>query len=456
MDDRAGLGGRWWTINVEYQLMAIKVNVFWFRRDLRLDDNIGFYNALKADRPVLPIFIFDKEILQKLPENDARVTFIHDTLQNMRKELQEDHGSSLAMFHGTPNKVFEKLITEYEIQAVFTNHDYEPYAKQRDEKINELLEKNGIEFKTYKDQVIFEKSEVVKDDGDPYVVYTPYMKKWKETFDANKDLDIYYTSQVLENILEHNRLPNLSLSDIGFDRSSISVPDYTVTPTLIENYEATRNFPAKENGTSHLGPHLRFGTVSIRKMVKKAIAEKNEVFWSELIWREFFMQILWHFPHTVNKAFKPKYDRIEWRNNEAEFEKWTRGETGYALVDAGMRQLNQTGYMHNRVRMLVASFLCKHLLVDWRWGEAYFAEKLLDYEMASNVGNWQWAAGSGVDAAPYFRIFNPMTQVDKFDRDKKYIKDWVSEFGTSDYPEKMVNHKEARERCLKVYKEAVG
>ncbi|WP_378174625.1 cryptochrome/photolyase family protein [Aquimarina sp. SS2-1] len=435
--------------------MSQKVNVFWFRRDLRLDDNIGFLEALKDDRPVLPIFIFDSEILSKLPEDDARVSFIYETLQNMRKELQEHHDSSIAFFHGKPSEIFQELVKDYDISKIFTNRDYEPYAKERDETIKKLLEDNSIEFKTYKDQVIFEKSEVVKSDGDPYVVYTPYKNKWKEEFDASK-LKIHYTSQYLDNLIENTRLPNLSLSDMGFKKSSIKVPDYVVTPTLIDNYEDTRNFPAKEDGTSRLGPHLRFGTVSIRKMIKKAIAEQNEVFWSELIWREFFMQILWHFPETKDKAFRSKYDRIEWRNNEDEFEKWKNGKTGYPLVDAGMRQLNKTGYMHNRVRMLVASFLCKHLLIDWRWGEAYFAEKLLDYDMSSNVGNWQWAAGSGVDAAPYFRIFNPTTQIEKFDKNKTYIKTWIEEFDTEDYPKKMVDHKEARERCLEVYKEAVA
>lgn len=436
--------------------MNKEVSIFWFRRDLRLDDNVGFLEALKGDRPVLPIFIFDTEILDKLHKDDARVTFIFETLQKMRNELQVKQGSSIALYHGKPIAIFDDLATEYHIKCVYTNHDYEPYAKDRDEKIKILLNKNSIEFKTFKDQVIFEKDEIVKVDGDPYVVYTPYKNKWKEHFDAEKQLTIYYTSQHLNNLIAHSRLPNLSLTDMGFSTSSVKVPDYTVTPTLIENYEDTRNFPAIENGTSRLGPHLRFGTVSIRKMMKKAISEKNEIFWSELIWREFFMQILWHFPHTKEKSFRPKYDRIEWRNNENEFEKWKNGQTGYALVDAGMRELNATGYMHNRVRMLVASFLCKHLLIDWRWGEAYFAEKLLDYDMSANVGNWQWAAGSGVDAAPYFRIFNPMTQVEKFDKQKEYINKWVPELQELTYPDKMVDHKMARERCLKRYKDALG
>ena len=434
--------------------MKKPLNIFWFRRDLRLDDNVGFYQTLKSDYPVLPVFIFDSEILDKLPEDDARVTFIYETLQSMRETLQNEHDSSIAMFHGKPIDVYKQLIEDYEIHSVYTNHDYEPYARDRDSEIKELLSKHEIEFKTFKDQVIFEKDEVVKKDGDPYIVYTPYMKVWKETFKTH-NLEIYYTNSYLDNLVKHSRLPNLTLSDIGFKKSKQDIADYTVTPTLIQDYEATRNFPAKD-ATSRLGPHLRFGTVSIRKMVKKAIAEKNEIFWQELIWREFFMQILWHFPHTVTEAFKSKYDRIEWRNNEAEFKKWCDGQTGYPLVDAGMRQLNETGFMHNRVRMLVGSFLCKHLLIDWRWGEAYFAEKLHDYEMASNVGNWQWVAGSGVDAAPYFRIFNPTTQIDKFDKNKTYIKKYVPEFDTDDYVEKMVDHKEARERCLKTYKEAVS
>ncbi|PKD17969.1 deoxyribodipyrimidine photolyase [Salegentibacter salinarum] len=434
--------------------MKEEVNIFWFRRDLRLDDNVGFLQSLKSDKPVLPIFIFDSEILGKLPKDDGRVTFIHEQLQEMRKELQDDYESSIAMYHGKPKEIFQQLIKDYKIAEVFTNHDYEPYAKKRDKKIAGLLSKNNIEFHTFKDQVIFEKDEVVKKDGDPYVVYTPYMRVWKEQFKSH-DLKIHYTSQYLENLVKNTRLPNLSLNDIGFTTSEIKVPEYDVTPILIQQYENTRNIPGKE-GTSRLGAHLRFGTVSVRKMVKKANAESNKTFLEELIWREFFMQVLYHNPDTITDSFKKKYDRIEWRNNEDEFEKWKTGQTGYPLVDAGMRQLNESGFMHNRVRMLVGSFLCKHLLIDWRWGEAYFAEKLLDYEMSSNVGNWQWVAGSGVDAVPYFRIFNPTTQINKFDKDEKYIKEWVKEFGTNEYPEKMVDHKEARERALKIYKAAVS
>ncbi|MDC6364369.1 MULTISPECIES: cryptochrome/photolyase family protein [Flavobacteriaceae] len=437
--------------------MAKTVTIFWYRRDLRLEDNVGLYHALKSENPVLPIFIFDAEILDKLPKDDARVTFIHEQLQKIRETLRAKFQGNLALFHGNPVTIFKNLISSYAIEAVHTNHDYEPYALKRDTEVKTLLDKHGIGFSTYKDQVIFEKNEVVKNDGDPYVVYTPYMKRWKESFNPSKHLNMHDSYALLrEGIFKNVDLPNLNLSDIGFSKSSIKVHDYNIAPEFIQQYEETRNFPALEKGTSKLGPHLRFGTVSIRRMVQKAISEKNEVFWNELIWREFFMQILWHYPHTVNKAFKPKYDRILWRNNENEFELWKSGNTGYAFVDAGMRELNTTGFMHNRVRMIVASFLCKHLLIDWRWGEAYFAEKLLDYELASNVGNWQWAAGSGVDAAPYFRIFNPMTQIEKFDKQKEYILKWVPELQKLTYPEKMVDHKMARERCLKVYKEAVG
>ena len=434
--------------------MKQPVTIFWFRRDLRLDDNVGLHEALKGDHAVLPIFIFDSDILEKLPEDDARVTFIHDTLQDIQSTLKEEHKSSIAMFHGKPIDIFKHLVDSYDIGSVYTNHDYEPYAKARDEKVASFLSEKHIEFKTFKDQVVFEKSEIVKKDGNPYMVYTPYMKLWKATFRA-LDFKGFSSEMVLKNLISTTDLPNLSLLDIGFIKSQQEIKPYLVTSSLIQDYEATRNFPSQDS-TSKLGPHLRFGTVSIRKMVKKAIAEKNEIFWQELIWREFFTQILWHFPHTKNDSFKAKYDRIEWRNNENEFKAWCEGKTGYPLVDAGMRQLNETGFMHNRVRMLVGSFLCKHLMIDWRWGEAYFAEKLHDYDMASNVGNWQWVAGCGVDAAPYFRIFNPTTQIQKFDKDLNYIKKWVPDFQELTYPLPIVDHKFARERCLTTYKTALN
>jgi deoxyribodipyrimidine photo-lyase len=428
------------------------MTVFWFRRDLRLDDNTGLFHALNSGEEVLPMFIFDDAILSQLPKDDARVTFIHQKLEKIQSQLQSI-GKSLAIFHGKPIEIYQKLIAENDIKAVYTNHDYEPYARKRDLELFHLFKEHNIDFKTSKDQVIFEKSEVVKDDGTPYVVYTPYSNKWKEHF-KKIQLVNYNSEDFLNNIALHS-YPFLSLNEIGFETASISISSFDVSNNLIDNYEATRNFPAL-NKTSYLGIYLRFGAVSIRKMVSKAIESKNETFFKELIWREFFMQILWHFPHTTKASFRPKYDAIQWDNNEALFQKWCEGNTGYPFVDAGMRELNATGHMHNRVRMITASFLCKHLLIDWRWGETYFATKLLDYEQSSNVGNWQWAAGSGVDAAPYFRIFNPTEQIKKFDKELKYIKKWIPELDTLDYPKPIVDHKEAREKCLRVYKEAVG
>ncbi|GGX15929.1 cryptochrome/photolyase family protein [Aquimarina muelleri] len=435
--------------------MSSKISIFWFRRDLRLEDNIGLFKALQSEYPVLLIFIFDKNILDQLPKDDARISFIFERLKKINHELKAKHNSSLSIYHNTPENIFKSLISKYQIQAVYTNQDYEPYALTRDNKIKTLLQKSNIQFNSFKDQVIFEKDEIVKKDGNPYIVYTPYKNRWKETFDSSK-LKIHTTKQHLHNLVKNIDFPGITLQEMGFITSSIKVRDFDTSPDIIQNYEATRNFPSKENGTSRIGPHLRFGTVGIRTIIKKAIEQENEVFLSELIWREFFMQILWHYPHTKNTSFKPKYDRIEWRNNEQDFQNWTIGKTGYPLVDAGMRQLNKTGYMHNRVRMVVASFLCKHLLIDWRWGEAYFAEKLLDYDMSANVGNWQWAAGSGVDAAPYFRIFNPTTQITKFDKQLIYINTWVKDLNELSYPSPIIEHKTARERCLKTYKEALN
>lgn len=435
--------------------MKQKISVFWFRRDLRLTDNTALYFALKSGFPVLPIFIFDKEILDDLPPEDARVSFIHQQLTEINQNLQSKHSRSLSIFFGKPNSVFAQILKEYTVEGIYVNKDYEPYALKRDSEIESLANSSGTEFYRYKDQVIFEEGEVVKDNGEPYVVYTPYKNRWKSIFNPQRNLDPHKSEELLENILEKQSGSFPSLEEMGFKRSDIQIPIFNLDEDLIANYEATRNYPARKHGTSRIGPHLRFGTISIREVMKKALEVNNETYWNELIWREFFMQILWHFPKTVDHAFKPQYDRIRWRNNREEFEAWKNGKTGYLLVDAGMRELNTTGYMHNRVRMLVASFLCKHLLIDWRWGEAYFAEKLLDFELSSNVGNWQWAAGSGVDAAPYFRIFNPMTQAQKFDKNLDYIKKWVPEYGEDSYPAPIVDHKEARERCLRVYKNAL-
>jgi deoxyribodipyrimidine photo-lyase len=427
------------------------MNIFWFRRDLRLEDNAGLFHALSGDAEVLPIFIFDTNILGELPKDDPRVTFIHELLEKINAGLKK-HGRSLAVFHGDPEAVFKKLIETHKISTVFANRDYEPYGTNRDAGIEKLLSQHKITFHTFKDQVVFETDEIAKDGGSPYVVFTPYSKKWKEKF-AKTNIPYYASEHFLKNMAPHS-YPFLSLDDIHFIKSEIAVPDFEASDDFIMQYEQTRNFPEKQ--TSRLGPHVRFGSVSIREIIAKANAAQNPTFLNELIWREFFMQVLWHFPQTVTKSFRPKYDNIKWRNAEADFKKWCEGKTGYPIVDAGMRELNATGFMHNRVRMVTASFLCKHLLIDWRLGEAWFAEKLLDYEQSSNIGNWQWAAGSGVDAAPYFRIFNPTEQLKKFDKELSYIRKWIPEFGTVGYPRPMVDHKEARERCLEAYKKAVS
>jgi len=430
-----------------------KISIFWFRRDLRLHDNKALFHALQSEEKILPIFIFDIDILEKIPKDDARISFIYSELKAMNKHL-EAHETEIKMFYGNPKEVFKSLMKNYTIVKVFTNHDYEPYAIKRDLEIKEVVSTSKIDFQTYKDQVIFEKNEITKKDGKPYVVYTPYSKKWLEKYETNKP-ENYPSEDLLDRLYKKTKSETLTLSDIGFIETSIPIKNYIFNSRIINEYEQTRNFPALDN-TSKLGPHLRFGTVSVRQMVSRADAYENKIFLKELIWREFFMQILWHFPETHKNSFKSKYDRIIWRNNEKEFKKWCEGNTGYPMVDAGMRQLNKTGFIHNRVRMLVGSFLCKHLLIDWRWGEAYFAEKLHDYEMSSNVGNWQWVAGTGVDASPYFRIFNPTSQIQKFDKELKYIKKWVPDFQEITYPSPMVEHKFARERCLKTYKDALA
>lgn len=430
------------------------ISIFWFRRDLRLQDNTALTKALAAGKPVLPVFIFDTNILAGLPRDDARVTFIFDKLQALNRQLADQFASGIACYHGTPVAIFEQLLRSYRIDTVYANRDYEPYARQRDESVHRLLQAHGVKFLAFKDQVLFETDEIVRQDGQPYVVYTPYQKRWKARWQEIAG-NIAQTRPQWQNLARNLPQPQLTLEQIGFQRATLTVADFRIDADFLKTYGENRDYPAREH-TSRLGPHLRFGTISIREIMQHSIQAKAEIFIDELIWREFFSQILWHFPHTTSRSFKPRYDRITWRNDEKEFERWCTGTTGYPLVDAGMRQLNATGYMHNRVRMVTGSFLCKHLLIDWRWGEAYFAQKLLDYELASNVGNWQWVAGCGVDAAPYFRIFNPSTQIEKFDPDWRYIEQWVEEIHQLSYPSPMVEHRFARQRCLAAYKEALG
>ena len=433
--------------------MSTSVNIFWFRRDLRLDDNAGLYHSLKAGLPVVPIFIFDKNILNELEEKaDRRVEFIHAVITELQEKLQKLK-SSVEVFYATPVEAFNKLIEKYSINKVFTNHDYEPYAIDRDGEIKSLLEKSGISFATFKDQVIFDKKEIVKDNGEPYSIFTPYSRKWLDKLN-----DFYFkpypVKKYLKNLYKQQSHTTPTLKSMGFREVGKPFPAKELEEELVSKYGKDRDYPGMK-GTSRLGVHFRFGTVSIRDIAKRS-QQLSNVYLKELIWRDFYQMILWNFPHVgKGKAFKLEYDHIKWRNNESEFEKWCQGQTGYPIVDAGIRELNETGFMHNRIRMVVASFLTKHLLIDWRWGEAYFAQKLLDYDLAANNGGWQWASGSGCDAAPYFRIFNPYLQTKKFDPDLTYISKWVPEFQEFNYPKPIVDHEIARKRCLEVYSKAL-
>jgi deoxyribodipyrimidine photo-lyase len=413
-----------------------------------LHDNAGLYHALRAGMPVLPVFIFDRNILDELEDRaDRRVCFIQNAIQDLQNELVAA-GTSLDVRYGDPLEIFQQLIEEYPVSAVFANHDYEPYATARDSAVKNLLNTGGISFQTFKDQVIFEKNEVVKENGEPYTVFTPYARKWKSLLDPFY-LRSYPARPNNHGFFSMKKKILPGLEDMGFISTPNEFPSPAIDAGLVSDYSGTRDYPGIP-GTSRLGVHLRFGTISIRDLAREAMA-LNTTFLDELIWREFYQMILWHFPGVVSTSFKPAYDKIAWRNNEDEFATWCEGRTGYPIVDAGMRELNQTGFMHNRARMITASFLTKHLLIDWRWGEAYFAKKLLDYDLAANNGGWQWSAGSGCDAAPYFRIFNPYIQTKKFDPQLEYVRRWVPEFQEFNYPSPIVEHETARKRCLEVY-----
>ncbi|MFM7104558.1 MAG: cryptochrome/photolyase family protein, partial [Flavobacteriales bacterium] len=420
------------------------IHIHWFRRDLRLVDNRALNAALNSGKPVRCIFIFDTDILDKLTDReDARVHFIHRELCHIDSELRR-LGSSLHVYHGRPIEIWQMLAASGEISEVFCNRDYEPYAMDRDKAVHELLESKGIKMTGRKDHVIFEKGDVLKDDGKPYTVYTPYSKKWKTKLLAEPSVlrEETATGNFEKNL--NGRIP--TLEELRFhENKKINIPPREFPQEIVRQYHLQRDLPAIM-GTSRLSVHLRFGTVSIRTLVQKAI-ENNEKWLNELIWRDFYHMILYHFPHSANASFKPAYDHIEWLNNEQQFQCWCEGNTGYPIVDAGMRELNATGFMHNRVRMITASFLTKHLLIDWKWGERYFASKLLDFDLASNVGGWQWAAGSGCDAAPYFRVFNPTLQTEKFDPHYRYIQKWIPEWKTH-YCSPIVEHSFARNRAI--------
>lgn len=422
----------------------MKINIFWFRRDLRLFDNVGLSEALSSGLPVLPIFIYDTEILEDLPSDDHRVSFIYKINKELNKKLAE-HNSGLLVLHGKPIEVFKELIAKYNVDTVYYNRDYEPYAINRDIAIEKLLEGNSVKAKDFKDQVIFERKEIVKNDGTPYIVFTPYKNRWLERYENTNHLEL---KDVDFKRFYQQRFSYPDISSLGFKESALT--PRSINYEVIEDYGKFRDYPSMRY-SSNLGLHLRFGTVSIRELVSLARL-KSSVFLSELIWREFFMQVLYNFPYVSDTCFRKKYENLPWRNNEKEFEAWCRGETGYPIVDAGMHELNSTGYMHNRVRMIAASFLVKHLLIDWRWGEAYFAEKLFDYELSSNNGNWQWVAGTGCDAAPYFRIFNPIEQQKKYDKSFEYIKEFLPGFNENRGTNKIVDHVYARKRAIEVYK----
>ncbi|MEM9053256.1 MAG: deoxyribodipyrimidine photo-lyase [Bacteroidota bacterium] len=432
--------------------MIKQVSFFWFRRDFRLEDNASLFHALKNEKNVIPIFIFDKSILDKLEdEEDARVQFIHQEINRLKSELK-DFGSDILVKYGKPLDVWKDLISEYSVKSVYANHDYEPYARERDEEIRQLLKKGSTEFHQFKDHVFYEKSEIVKDDGSPYVVFTPYSKRWMAKF-REEEIPPFDTSLYFDSFHQFATEEFPTLRDMGFKEFEFEYPSREVDISIVDKYDEKRDIPSIR-GTSKLSLHLRFGTVSIRNLI--SIADKhNEIWLKELIWRDFYQMIIWHFPHSAKDSFKPAYDAVPWRNDEKEFKAWCEGKTGYPIVDAGMRELNTTGFMHNRVRMITASFLTKHLLIDWRWGEAYFARKLLDFELASNVGGWQWASGSGCDAAPYFRVFNPELQSKKFDPQFRYIKHWVPEFQELTY-KPIVDHKMARNRAIDTYKQALS
>jgi deoxyribodipyrimidine photo-lyase len=424
----------------------MKINIVWLRRDLRLDDNTGLNSALNSGMPVLIVFIFDTNITDDLLTDDPVISFIYENLVSINSELKKT-GSSICILKGDPVRIWEELIISFDIKTVFINKDYEPYSIQRDNAIEAILNNKQITVLRFKDQVIFEEREILKPDNKPYTIFTPYRNSWLKNFKDHFPEKSAFSSKEKQNYYKCN-FDFPSLEKLGFSKSSVKVKPYDLS--VIKTYDKFRDFPAADK-TSYLGSYLRFGTVSIRKIVQIALTE-NAVFLSELIWREFFMQILFSFPNVVTGNFRTKYDDIQWRNDEKEFERWCNGETGYPMVDAGMQQLNKTGYIHNRVRMIAAGFLCKHLLIDWRWGEAYFATKLLDYELSSNNGNWQWAAGTGCDAAPFFRVFNPESQQKKFDPKKEYIREWVEDLDKPGYPKPIVDHDFARKRAISVYK----
>jgi|SRR6476661_159510 len=436
----------------------MKICLFWHRRDLRIHDNAGLAAALDSGLPVLPLFIYDSDILTQLPDKaDARLTFIYDQVERLATETETAGGTFLARY-GRPAEVLAQLADELDIAAVHTNEDYEPYARQRDGEVGEMLAQRGIAFYLYKDQVVFAKDDIMTKSGTVPKVFGAYHKAYLERL--TDELLLPYGSQDAFRAENLHRLTKAqagtrpTLEELGFERREQYSPTVELpAEDVVRNYHRTRDTPALTNGTTRLSVQLRFGTVSVRQAMRQARA-LNPKLLAEIIWRDFFMMLLWHFPGTATEAYDPKMRAIPYRNNEDEFRAWCEGHTGYPLVDAGMRELNATGYLPNRVRMTVAGFLVKHLFIDWRWGERYFADKLLDYELAINVGNWQWMAGTGAVAAPWFRVYSPQNQLEQVDPELKYVKSWVPELGTAGYPAPIVEHKFARDRAVEAIRAA--
>ncbi len=468
--------------------MRFQHSLCWIRRDLRLSDHRALYEACRASQRVSVVFVFDETILKKLRDrDDRRVSFIHQCLEEIDKKLR-DKGSALIQVKGDPCVEIPELVGKLGVDAVFCNRDYEPTAKERDELVGDRLKGMGVSFQSFKDQVVFERLEITTQAGHPFRVFTPYKNAWLKKV-TDEDYREYRPNlkklSPLKNI--KNFIKRFDLQSIGFEEASLWVEPgeqeggkrFRRFLKCMERYDDSRDFPAME-GTSGLSVHLRFGTVSIRKLVRVAMEQDSKgakVWLSELIWREFYQMILDRYPRVVDQTFIPKFNQIKWPGGDRYFKAWCMGETGYPLVDAAMRQFNTTGWMHNRLRMVVASFLVKDLLVDWRKGEAYFARHLLDFDLAANNGGWQWCASTGCDAQPWFRIFNPVTQSQRFDPEGKFIRANVPELASysnkdihfpskasketqlragcligKDYPEPLVDHSTQRLKALELYK----
>jgi len=463
-------------------MIQFERSIVWLRRDLRLHDHRALFEACSRSNQVLPVFIIDENILEGLKKDNRQVEFIQGCLNELGAELAE-RGSRLLVVRGKPLEILPQLIKKYSVNAVFFSHDYEPSAKRRDQAMMVALKKLGVYSESFKDQVIFERREILGGSGEPYKVFTPYARNWVKTLELNKAEHLREFKPNLKKLIPSDQVAgkNAHFSDLGFTKAYLFVePGEKVARKLLKDfanrigkYHEARDFPAIE-GTSKLSPHFRFGTISPREAVRFCydhFSAGTKVWLNELIWREFYQMILDQYPHVEKGAFKPQYDELKWSWSEKNFKAWCEGRTGYPIVDAAMRQLNETGFMHNRLRMVAAMFLTKDLLINWQEGEKYFAEQLLDHELAANNGGWQWSASTGCDAQPYFRVMNPISQSERFDADGEFIRKYVPELkglsskrihwpheeglfstGMGDYPEPIVDHKKQRLKAIAMFK----